>query len=126
MEKIGINKSWLIYILCFVFLLIYFHYQKKHNEFALNYTTKTYAILKDIHLGSSSGGARIGFYFYNEKNKRIDTEHSGNCKICTSVMSPGDTIFIKYSVKDNKVAEIIHCFWNEKLRRLVNEQDNNP
>ncbi len=122
MMKEYLKKKWIFIIIFFLTLIIYLFYRDNYREECLKKTFVTYAILEDISSGSSKGAGFVEFYFKNDDNKIIHTKHIGKISICEDIMKKGDTIMIKYSLTDNSVAEIVHCYWNEELKREIAKQ----
>ena len=106
-----------LFVVIFASFLIY---KEKHREQALKKTLRTYAIVtKEPYYGAKIP-LSIKFSYQNQqgKSKIIAREIGENC----SSLKKGDTIYVKYSLTDNGVAEIIHCYWNDKLLEDMNNQ----
>lgn len=83
---------------------------------------KTYAIVYSGPSGGTTTGLVMRVSFKNKFNISITTSCEGNLKKCRSGIKKGDTVYIKYSLIDNDVAELINCYWNNELREDMNNQ----
>jgi len=109
----------LVLFFCISMIAVFFRDHYRHT--ALKNYKKTYAIITKIGFGGKGPG-NAKFVFLNDKNKLVKTHYSSNLSECSNNLQTGDTIYIRYSLTDNSVAEIIHCYWNDKLRRDMENQ----
>lgn len=91
-----------------------------HRKQSLKKTLKTYAIVTTKPYSGARIPLSIKFRYTNKLGQGIfiDREIKESC----SNLKLGDTIYIRYSTTDNSIAEIINCFWNDKLREDMNNQ----
>ncbi len=101
-------------------ITIYNIWRAKYNEDALKVSMKTWAVISEMNHATSKIPGSIDFFFYNAKGEKIEILNSDPID-CFNFRKEKDTIFIKYSLTDNYVAEILHCFWNGKLKDEMNK-----
>ncbi len=102
-------------------LIIYNLYSSEHKKSSLKNSFKTWAIISEMSEGTYKIPRTIDFYFLNKKGEKIEILNSDPID-CFTFRKEKDTIYIRYSLTDNYVTEVIHCFWNEKLRDDMNRQ----
>jgi hypothetical protein len=110
-------------IITFLFILVaalYLYYIDMHRKQSLKKTLKTYAIVTTKPYSGARIPLSIKFRYKNKLGQSIIIDRDIN-ESCSN-LELGDTIYIRYSTTDNYVAEIIHCFWNDKLREDMNNQ----
>ena len=110
----------IIQIILFVIgLIAIVYFVQKKNEKKLVNSKYSFAIVSDkskVYLGDYE------VYYKYRTNKQV-FEYRNAVEIKNfNDLEQGDTILIKYSIEDNEVAQIVHCYWNDDLRKLVEEQ----
>lgn len=112
------NKKLLITLLLFVSIALCIHFIKeKYRTSKLKNTQETWAIYISNSNTVGISGAR--FFFLNEKGKRINVLMNKSVKY-----DVGDTVWIKYSLYDNTVAEVIDPYYMQKYKLIqINNSD---
>lgn len=113
-------KKDIILLVLFTFALIiganFLKNQEKNKLLNFKLTSATVFKKTKVYLG----GYTV-FYNYKVKSKNFSCQNKIEIEDYNKVKI-GDTVLIKYSTTDNSVAEIVNCFWNEKLREDMNNQ----
>jgi hypothetical protein len=74
---------------------------------------QTFAILDDVR--NSNRGDEIDFHFKDSNNEMIyitNYTHDFDCRNSKI----GDTITIRYSLINSNYVDLVHCYWNPKLK----------
>lgn len=115
------QKIVIAFIAFFILIIVYVKVRDTYRENALKESSLTSATIE--YMGNKSRGpAKVNFNFVNSKGFTVNTSYYGNVNQCIENLKKGDTILIKYSIEDNEIAQIVHCYWNDDLRKLVEEQ----
>jgi hypothetical protein len=117
-------KKDIIQIILFVIGLITIVYfiQNKRDKKLLN-PRYSFALVSDkskVYLGDYEI-----YYKYQTSKQILEYRNTVDVKKFNK-LELGDTILIKYSIEDNEIAQIVHCYWNDDLRKIVEEQDIEP
>lgn len=91
-----------------------------HRKQSLKKTLKTFAVVTTKPHSGARIPLSIKFRYKNRLGQSIIIARDIN-ESCSN-LKLGDTIYIRYSTTDNSIAEIINCFWNDKLREDMNNQ----
>jgi hypothetical protein len=111
------KKNWIIVCCIFLIVAITLSIRSRYREMMLIKTKCTFGIIEKISSGTARGAGFIKFKFTNNLNEQISTQHIGSVSICTNNIMVGDTVVIRYSLKDNQIAQVIKCYWNDALRK---------
>lgn len=125
MEVNGGNnkKGFIIVIGLFAVLGIFLFFRDKSREDALKNTNKTWAIITQKVFCTSKGGCSIEYKFRDRGNKWVNSVYGGSMiQECHKKLKEGDTIFIRYSISDPEITELVHCYWNEKIREELQKE----
>ncbi len=109
-----------IVLIFFAVLIIFLIMNRVHRDHALEKALKTYAIVVVEPFRGAKIPLSIKFRYKNQNG--IDNIVARQVDQDCSSLEVGDTIYIRYSLIDNSVAEIIHCYWNDDLRKEMNSQ----
>ncbi len=95
---------------------VYSLYRKNYEKEILTETAtkKTWAIYFENREGKGIVGTR--FYYYNQKNKRIEFDQHKYFKD----LKIGDTVLIEYAIEDNSVAHVVDKYYMQKHKKLKN------
>jgi hypothetical protein len=106
----------------FITVFVYTKIRDKHRFDSMKKSKLTYGVVN--YFGNKAKGpSKINLFYKNNLNKKVIASYYGSNNDCDNNIDKGDTVLIKYSVIDNSVIEIINCYWNEALRKMVEEQD---
>jgi hypothetical protein len=108
-------KKDVIYLILFTIVLIiganFLKNQEKNKLTNFKYISATVSKKSKVYLG----GYNV-LYNYTVKNEKFSYKNSVKIDDYNK-LEIGDTILIKYSKDDNSIAEIVHCYWNDELRK---------
>ena len=106
----------------FITVFVYTKIRDKHRFDSMKKSKLTYGVVN--YFGNKAKGpSKINLFYKNNLNKKVIASYYGSNNDCDNNIDKGDTVLIKYSVIDNSVIEIINCYWNEALSKMVEEQD---
>jgi hypothetical protein len=118
-------RFWVFFLLFFaVATPIALHFEQKKKE-AYRKSKITWAIVDEVHIGGGKvGNEYINFHFYTKKKKMIKIVR-GNFfpttqeleSHCVYDRKAGDTVIIRYSLKDYSYAKIVECYWNNRTKK---------
>lgn len=91
----------------------------EYRSNALKKSKMTWAVVETVN-NEGKNAKSLDLYYFNEKNQKIELESIDPPAGCTGIIGDKDTIFIRYSLTDNGVIEIIECAWNERFRERMN------
>lgn len=114
------NKAIIITMVIFLVACAYVLISENYRKNALKKSMLTWAKVVSIN-NLTKMGKSLDLIYYNDKHEKIEILNIDPPRGCTGQIKVKDTIFIKYSLTNNNVIEIIECSWNEKLRKLTNE-----
>lgn len=124
MEKVSQNKigkiTFFVLLLLFVLGFGAKLYYDSYVESALKKTKQTWAIVtQEVECDR---GCLIRYKFLTDENKFLFSEYWGNkLNECHKNLKIGDTVFIKYSISDPEITEMTHCYWNEGLKKELEQ-----
>lgn len=118
MEKV---KSKLGFIIVLTFLIIIFIVLKCRDIYrskSLEHVRTSWAIITNVNHGSAKGSYSLDYDYLSVDGVKVSSTYSGKIiQECHNNLKKGDTIYISYSISDPEVTEMIHCYWNDELRK---------
>jgi hypothetical protein len=118
------NKEYVpvrVFIIASFILILYavwdYTNKKSKNEKLLKYNY-SYAIVTNKMSSTYKSLSNIDYKYYIN-NQEIQIMHEEIGQDDFDNLNELDTIFIKYSKDDNSIAEIVHCYWNDELRKKI-------
>ncbi|WP_341899718.1 hypothetical protein [Fluviicola taffensis] len=92
-----------------------------YRQKSLKKTRETWAIV--TQKPQCGKGCFIKYKYLNNQNQFVfSSDWGGKVGDCHKNRKLGDTIFIRYSISDPEITEMLHCFWNERLKeKLLNK-----
>lgn len=107
--------SFLVILIIAIFGFILKLNSDNYKHRALGKTRETWAIV--TQKPQCGRGCLIKYKFLNDRNQFIlSSDWGGKVGDCHENRKVGDTIFIRYSISDPEITEMIHCFWNDRLK----------
>lgn len=107
------NKLFYLIILIFFLLFVYKFYKDDRESKLLKSSKETLGFLVDISEGGAHDQNHAEIKFTVNKRK-YSFRHNSNF----SFMKLGDTVLIKYAVKDHNVATVIDKYYMKKYKYL--------
>lgn len=106
---------WIAFVLILAICIPIIQRKKKEEQKAFEKTTITFAIIQ--HMYTRKSETLVTYSFHKKKRKSITMESEPPDGWCISYREPGDTIVVEYSLTDNRYCRILHCYWNERIKR---------
>lgn len=93
-----------------------------YKDSSLEESKETWAIItQEIQCGK---GCLVRYKFLNDKNQFIHSKYGGSVlQECNKTLKVGDTILIRYSLSNPEITELVHCFWNDRLREKLKKNN---
>ena len=117
MEKIFRNNNILFIILPLLLSvgLLVKYCDTSNRKLALKNSKRTFAIITQQPL--CDRGCSMKYKFMDDYGVWYNSGYQGYIvRDCHKNKREGDTVYIRYSISDPEVTELIHCYWNEELR----------
>ena len=106
-SEIGI---FVIVILITAIIYLFFFFRSKKQEAMMEKSSVTFGILDQVR-SSNRADDEIDFHFTILNGHKIFIDNYTHDFDCSNAKI-GDTITIKYSLKNSNYVELIHCYWN--------------
>lgn len=120
-RKIKGKWGWIALCSLIVTVFIVLKCRDFYRNEALQNSTLTWAIITHWNKGSAKGAPSLEYVYYDDRGVSRKSSYSGKLmQECHENLNEGDTVFIRYAVSDPEVTELLHCYWNDELRRQVN------
>lgn len=122
-RKIKGKWGWIALCSLIVTVFIVLKCRDFYRNEALQNSTLTWAIITQKVHCSAKGACSIRYKFWVTKNKVYESRYAGEViQECRDDLKEGDTVFIRYAVSDPEVTELLHCYWNDRLRKQMDAQ----
>lgn len=110
-NKISTETKWIFLLLIFFIIgSISITLWNNYKEDALSKSKITWAVIDDMAL--TKGGYYINVHFIDNNNQIKYINNIERTDNCLEKGKVGDTVTIRYSLKNTSIAQLIRCYWN--------------